>query len=127
MQDNRNTSQSALNVRPVSISSAQDIKKSRSEVSEDIWAALALVILIGAIVAFGILFLVPLSAYTYIIVNGVGLLGIVLGDIFVSISNKRASRGSGKRTFLNKAANLLRRIIAIAFLAYLLYYIISIL
>lgn len=113
--------------RPVSVSSGRDVTNTKNELSEDWWAVFAFVILIGAIVAYGILFLVALTPYVYTIMNGVGLLSIVVGDILLSVSNKRTARGRNKRTFFNKASNLLSRLIAIVFLAVLLYYVISLL
>lgn len=99
-----------------------DITATESKLSgnHDWWAIAAFIILVAAVVAYGILVLVPLTAYMHLIMNGVGLLCIVVGDTFLSISNKRVARGKTERTFMNKAAQLLSRIIAIVFLAVLL-------
>lgn len=88
---------------------------------------MAFVLLVASVIAIGALFFLALAPAIYNIVNALSLLSIIVGDILLSVSNKHVATGMNKRTFFNKAANIITKVVSIAFLALVLYYVISIL
>lgn len=112
---------------PAVIASTSRALGGKSELSEDWWATLAFVLLVASVIAIGALFFLALAPAIYNIVNALSLLSIIVGDILLSVSNKHVATGMNKRTFFNKAANIITKVVSIAFLALVLYYVISIL